>query len=96
MTVKPDKKSILKEDYNCEEALGAEGISLNTSTSSKKSCAKLVPKEGLEEFKGVSSTLWSSIYIAAALSFVGSAQFSLYFSSLWPYMQIVSLFNKFI
>ncbi|KAE9550506.1 hypothetical protein FO519_006280 [Halicephalobus sp. NKZ332] len=34
-------------------------------------------------------TNWRSIYIAAILSFVGSAQFSLYFSSLWPYLQII-------
>ncbi|CAD5220392.1 unnamed protein product [Bursaphelenchus okinawaensis] len=34
-------------------------------------------------------TNWSSIYIAAALSFVGAVQFSLYFSALWPYMRIL-------
>uniref|UniRef100_A0A914YS16 Major facilitator superfamily (MFS) profile domain-containing protein n=1 Tax=Panagrolaimus superbus TaxID=310955 RepID=A0A914YS16_9BILA len=34
-------------------------------------------------------TDWRSIYVAAALSFVGSAQFSLYFSALWPYLQIL-------
>ncbi|KAI1705430.1 major facilitator superfamily domain-containing protein [Ditylenchus destructor] len=34
-------------------------------------------------------TYWRSIYIAAALSFTGSAQFSLYFSSLWPYLQMI-------
>ncbi|KAI6176062.1 hypothetical protein M3Y97_00758200 [Aphelenchoides bicaudatus] len=32
-------------------------------------------------------THWASIYIAAALSFVGAVQFSLYFSALWPYMK---------
>ncbi|KAE9550505.1 hypothetical protein FO519_006279 [Halicephalobus sp. NKZ332] len=34
-------------------------------------------------------TDWRSIYVAAVLSFVGSAQFSLYFSALWPYLQIL-------
>ncbi|KAH7716128.1 Protein Y53G8AR.7 a [Aphelenchoides avenae] len=34
-------------------------------------------------------TDWRSIYVASAISFVGSVQFSLYFSSLWPYLQIV-------
>jgi hypothetical protein len=34
-------------------------------------------------------TEWSSIWIAAVLSFVGSVQFSLYFSALWPYLQIL-------
>uniref|UniRef100_A0A7E4VD77 MFS domain-containing protein n=1 Tax=Panagrellus redivivus TaxID=6233 RepID=A0A7E4VD77_PANRE len=35
------------------------------------------------------TTDWRSIYIAAILSFVGSVQFSLYFSALWPYLQIL-------
>ena len=34
-------------------------------------------------------TNWNSIYIASILSFVGTVQFSLYFSSMWPYIQIV-------
>lgn len=33
------------------------------------------------------NTHWRSIYIAAALSFVGAVQFSLYFGGLWPYMK---------
>uniref|UniRef100_A0A914HGQ2 MIR domain-containing protein n=1 Tax=Globodera rostochiensis TaxID=31243 RepID=A0A914HGQ2_GLORO len=36
-----------------------------------------------------SATNWFSIYVAAALSFVGTVQFSLYFSSLWPYLQMI-------
>uniref|UniRef100_A0A914CWT7 Major facilitator superfamily (MFS) profile domain-containing protein n=1 Tax=Acrobeloides nanus TaxID=290746 RepID=A0A914CWT7_9BILA len=35
------------------------------------------------------TTDWASIYVASVLSFVGSAQFSIYFSSLWPYLQIL-------
>jgi ceroid-lipofuscinosis MFS transporter 7 len=35
------------------------------------------------------STNWRSIYIATVLSFIGSVQFSLYFSALWPYIQIL-------
>lgn len=35
------------------------------------------------------TTYWRSIYIASALSFTGSAQFTLYFSSLWPYLQVI-------
>ena len=35
-------------------------------------------------------TEWTSIYIASTLTFVGAVQFSIYFSSLWPYLQIVS------
>uniref|UniRef100_A0A1I8BQD9 MFS domain-containing protein n=1 Tax=Meloidogyne hapla TaxID=6305 RepID=A0A1I8BQD9_MELHA len=34
-------------------------------------------------------TNWNSIYIASILSFVGTVQFSLYFSSMWPYIQII-------
>ncbi|KAI6236503.1 hypothetical protein M3Y95_00164600 [Aphelenchoides besseyi] len=33
-------------------------------------------------------TDWRSIYVATGLSFVGAVQFSLYFSSLWPYLKI--------
>lgn len=46
---------------------------------------KLSIRRKLEE-----TTDWTSIYIASSLSFVGSTQFSLYFSSLWPYLQLVS------
>ncbi|KAI6189959.1 hypothetical protein M3Y97_00064600 [Aphelenchoides bicaudatus] len=35
------------------------------------------------------STHWGSIYVATLLSFIGSVQFNLYFSSLWPYIQIL-------
>ncbi|CAD5213064.1 unnamed protein product [Bursaphelenchus okinawaensis] len=34
-------------------------------------------------------TEWRSIYTAAILSFISSVQFSLYLSSMWPYMQMV-------
>uniref|UniRef100_A0A7E4VD60 MFS domain-containing protein n=1 Tax=Panagrellus redivivus TaxID=6233 RepID=A0A7E4VD60_PANRE len=34
-------------------------------------------------------TDWTSIYVAASLSFVGAVQFSLFFASLWPYLQII-------
>lgn len=37
-------------------------------------------------------TYWPSIYIVSALSFTGSSQFSIYLSSLWPYLQIVSFY----
>ncbi|KAI6187100.1 hypothetical protein M3Y98_00205800 [Aphelenchoides besseyi] len=33
-------------------------------------------------------TDWRSIYVATGLSFVGAVQFSLYVSSLWPYLKI--------
>ena len=36
-------------------------------------------------------THWASIYVAATLTFIGSIQLGLYFSSLWPYLQEVSL-----
>ncbi|KAL3082806.1 hypothetical protein niasHS_010608 [Heterodera schachtii] len=42
-----------------------------------------------EESKDTLCTNWFSIYVAAALSFVGTVQFSLYFSSIWPYLQII-------
>jgi hypothetical protein len=38
-------------------------------------------------------TSWSSIYVAAALSFVGAVQFSLYFSSMWQYLRMVIYFT---
>ncbi|CAK5035322.1 unnamed protein product [Meloidogyne enterolobii] len=34
-------------------------------------------------------TNWNSIYTASMLSFIGTVQFSLYFSSMWPYVQII-------
>lgn len=37
------------------------------------------------------STSWTSIYIASFLSVCSGVQQSLYFSSLWPYLQVVSL-----
>ncbi|KAI1719639.1 major facilitator superfamily domain-containing protein [Ditylenchus destructor] len=50
---------------------------------------KRILKKDEEGAVGLPVTNWRSIYVAAALSFVGSAQFSLYFSSLWPYLQII-------
>jgi len=38
-------------------------------------------------------TNWNSIYTASMLSFIGTVQFSLYFSSMWPYVQIVNNFS---
>jgi len=38
-------------------------------------------------------TNWNSIYTASMLSFIGTVQFSLYFSSMWPYVQIVKIFH---
>lgn len=35
---------------------------------------------------------WLSVYIASSLSFAAAAQYTLYFSSLWPYLQVVSYF----
>lgn len=34
-------------------------------------------------------TDWRSIYVASFLSFCGAVQFSLFFSSLWPFLQII-------
>ncbi|CAD5227901.1 unnamed protein product [Bursaphelenchus xylophilus] len=34
-------------------------------------------------------TPWNSIYITSALTFVSAVQYSLYFTSLWPYMKIL-------
>lgn len=94
MFVKPDKQCILfKQDYVCEDPIKSNSIHILKSLPSSESvnCDNIVAKESIENFEGINSTLWSSIYIAAGLSFVGSAQFSLYFSSLWPYLQIVRL-----
>ncbi|KAI1695818.1 major facilitator superfamily domain-containing protein [Ditylenchus destructor] len=46
-------------------------------------------KEAEKVIKGHRETNWRSIYVASALSFVGTTQFALYFSSLWPYLQII-------
>lgn len=35
-------------------------------------------------------TDWRSIYITSFLSFCTAAQFSLYFASLWPFLNVVS------
>lgn len=39
-------------------------------------------------------TDWRSIYCTALLAFFTAIQFALYYSSLWPYLQIVSFFIK--
>lgn len=35
------------------------------------------------------SSEWLAVYIASALSFGAAVQYTLYFSSLWPYLQVV-------
>lgn len=62
--------------------------------------APLLKNDELEEINTMGSsaqlyqsepkTYWLSIYIVSALSFTGSSQFSIYFSTLWPYLQVVS------
>jgi hypothetical protein len=37
---------------------------------------------------------WRSLYVATFLSFCCAVQFSLYFSSLWPFLQIVGEIDK--
>jgi hypothetical protein len=41
-------------------------------------------------------TPWRSIYVTAALAYCTAVQFSLYFSSLWPYLQIVRDLHAFL
>jgi ceroid-lipofuscinosis MFS transporter 7 len=47
---------------------------------------KLFPVDEIPEIKK-RETHWPSIYVAATLTFIGSIQLGLYFSSLWPYLQ---------
>ncbi|KAI1711506.1 hypothetical protein Ddc_12858 [Ditylenchus destructor] len=35
-------------------------------------------------------TAWHSIYLSSAITFMSAVQFSLYFTSLWPFMKVVS------
>lgn len=51
--------------------------------------AGMMKKMSMKKARVDEDTDWTSIYIASILSFVGSTQFSLYFSSLWPYLQTV-------
>ena len=55
---------------------GEKEAMLNNNTDSEECCG---PK-----------TDWSSIYVCSLLTFCSAVQFSLYLSSLWPYLQIVS------
>ncbi len=48
----------------------------------------IVPAKKAEEDERV--TDWRSLYVASAIAFVGCVQFSLFFSSLWPYLKLVS------
>ena len=65
--------------------------SARSSIRSNGSSNNLSPKEkGDADGSFMPDTDWPSIYVASILSFVGTVQFSLYFSSLWPYVQIVS------
>lgn len=59
------------------------------------------PPDELEEHQTVVThhhhhlnTDWRSIYICAFLAFCSVVQFSLYFSSMWPYFRVVSLQGK--
>ncbi|KAH7723393.1 Protein F27D9.2 [Aphelenchoides avenae] len=54
-----------------------------------KSDRKCIVDEDTTSSPGEPATDWRSIYVASALSFVGAVQFSLYFSSLWPYLRII-------
>lgn len=93
MTVKSDKRCILTDQHRPwkEENVDKKSASTATSSHSNEPTKKVVTGDEDHTFKSIAETPWNSIYIASALSFVGSAQFSLYFSSLWPYLQIVSL-----
>lgn len=44
----------------------------------------------IEAHKPEKSTDWVSIYVASFLAVCGAVQTSLYWSSLWPYLQVVS------
>jgi hypothetical protein len=52
--------------------------------------SKDVENGGIATVNKAKLTDWASIYVAAALSFVGSVQFSVYFSALWSYMRLAS------
>ena len=39
-------------------------------------------------------TEWRSIYLCALFTFTASVQFTLFFTSLWPFMQIVLVLFK--
>lgn len=58
-------------------------MAIFTGNKKQKPDKKSIIKNNKDELK----TNWRSIYIAAILSFVGSVQFSLYFSALWPYLR---------
>jgi hypothetical protein len=47
---------------------------------------------GGESTPSVVETDWRSIYVASFLFYVSMVQFTLYFSSIWPYLQVVRVF----
>ncbi|KAI6191932.1 MFS domain-containing protein [Aphelenchoides bicaudatus] len=55
---------------------------------------KIVPERKLTEVSVIGSsaklkTPWKSIFVVSCFTFCTAAQFTLYFSSLWPFLQII-------
>ena len=63
---------------------------LISTTNHKVNKKEIQLSKKTSDTKSFNVTDWWSIYVAAMLSFIGSMQFSLYFSSMWPYLQMVS------
>ncbi|KAK0394103.1 hypothetical protein QR680_000566 [Steinernema hermaphroditum] len=63
------------------ETMSSEKQPIPSETSSVRSTKEILPSEA--------PTDWRSIYVAAALGLSCSVQFSLYFTSLWPYLNII-------
>lgn len=56
----------------------------------KLSAGRKITVGSLHGVLGVQKTPWRSVAIAGGLGFCSAVQFSLYLSSIWPYLQQVS------
>uniref|UniRef100_A0A7E4ZVB1 MFS domain-containing protein n=1 Tax=Panagrellus redivivus TaxID=6233 RepID=A0A7E4ZVB1_PANRE len=71
---------VLTQDDRIQTVTNLPSLDLSSDDESKRSVKLKFDQQ---------STDWASIYVATSVTFVGAVQFSLYFSSLWPYLQVI-------
>uniref|UniRef100_A0A7E4VZJ1 MFS domain-containing protein n=1 Tax=Panagrellus redivivus TaxID=6233 RepID=A0A7E4VZJ1_PANRE len=78
---------VVKPDGNLNKTSN-ETISVATITSLMSSYSYMTSSAISLTFRK-SKTDWTSIYVATCVCFIGSVQYSLYFASMWPYLQTI-------
>lgn len=86
MTIRALKTAILTLPSTSKVSDSEKQSFPKTSASPSCSDASISPSFSTPEKR---KTDWRSIYISSVLTFMSAIQFSLYFSSQWPYLQKV-------